>query len=72
MKKIKVFKPFTGGSTHGFGTIRKKTPAETNIHKYVFESESGDIYFDNVTDNQIKGVLIVEELTNDSLRLIFS
>lgn len=60
---MKAFKKFTGSSTHGFGTIRKTNQKDSSIYKYIFICDSGSILFDKITDNQIKGIELVLELT---------
>jgi Fe-S cluster assembly iron-binding protein IscA len=60
---LRVYVPFKGGSTHGFGTIRETTKEKDfgNIHKYVFENKTGTIYFNKLSDNQIRGIEILKK-----------
>ena len=51
-----VYLPYSGGSIWGKGVIKEKDDADLNKSKYVFENEKGKIYFNSLSDRQIKNV----------------
>ena len=67
-----AYLPFKGGSTYGKGNIRETIQSDSSIYKYVFENEKGKIFFDNVTDRQLKGLEIIftQEEYNEHIRNI--
>jgi len=64
---LRVYKPFTGGSIHGFGDV---TIADKPSFKYMFQNETGTIYFNEYTDNQVKGLKLVTEMKLEEITQI--
>ena len=61
---IRVYKPFTGDSIHGFGDV---TIADKPSFKYMFQNETGTIYFN---EYQVKGLKLVTEMTPEEITQI--
>jgi hypothetical protein len=59
LTKQTVYLPFNGGTVYGKGIIKEKEPNDTNIHKYIFESEKGKIYFNSLSDRQVKDIELI-------------
>ena len=73
MKTIEAYLPFIGGTTYGKGIVRKTTPKldGNNIHKFVFVNHSnGRIYFNNLTEWNVKGMLFTEKLTKKHINIL--
>jgi hypothetical protein len=54
-----VYLPFNGGTVYGKGIIKEKEPNDTNTHKYIFEGEKGKIYFNSLSDRQVKDIELI-------------
>ena len=64
---IRVYKPFTGSSIHGFGDV---TISDKPSFQYMFQNKTGTIYFNEYTDNQVKGLQLVTEMTPEEITQI--
>ena len=62
-----VLVPFKGGSVYGRGILRLATKEEHPKFKYIFKNHTGSIFFDSVNDNQVKGIEIIELLTDKKI-----
>jgi hypothetical protein len=65
MEELNVYLPFKGGSIHGFGKVVKVN--NNTKYNYKFQNETGSIVFNTVDDMQIKGMLLVSEITAKDL-----
>lgn len=64
---IRVYKPFTGSSIHGFGDV---TTSDKPTFKYMFQNKSGITYFNDKSDNQVEGLRLVTEMTPEEITQI--
>jgi len=64
---IRVYLPYSGVTIHGFGDVRKTVKSDRTIHKYVFIANCGRIFFNKVSDSQVKGMVLISEITQDML-----
>ena len=73
MKTVEVYKPFIGTTTYGKGVVRKTTPKldKGTIYKFVFVSEDGGcIYFNELSEWQMRGMIFTEKLTTKHLDIL--
>jgi hypothetical protein len=56
MNKETVFIPFSGNSTFGFGIVRDVNDNDKINYKKCFENKTGQIFFNNCNDRQVKGI----------------
>ncbi len=66
MENIEAYFPFNGGSIYGIGTV--KNCENKPKHNFVFECDSGKIYFNHQSDRQIKGIKVLKNL--DTMHLV--